>query len=302
MLAYFANNHLMISDTLGNSREVAPIQQGLYPIRAEWASAGEFAVCLEDRDRRDSALFRMVVYDVATGAERVVDEYYWTQWSHLPGHTQFTGPYVTVEGEAYYVKTVITGLEEGDPIQVRRSREFHSERLPLTSSRSATQALASSHLQVWGKDGLYIVDWSGTDSTLLWQKTVPASFRMWTAVSKDKRYVFNGGKLIDCNSGDLLNVGDFAGAPPEGTQGCGFGFPSFNPHGGEILFQHYCEGGDTLVIDRIATFDYNERVFNLLDTTVSITGGSFPVYAPNGRIIAVLAHFKAYLIWREEVK
>jgi len=301
-VAYFANNYLLVSDTLGNSRQVAPISSGLYPMRAEWASDNEFAAHLADRERHDSAWNGLVLYGIGTGEESVVEEYWRTQWSHLPNHSQFSGPYLTVEGKAYYTRTVITGLAEGDPIEVLRSRHFDTQKLPLSSSKVAVQALLSDHLEVWGEDGLYLVDWSGGDSVRLSEDRANGALRMGTAVSADRSWIFRRGRLMNRMTPDTIDVASFAGVPPPNTEGCGFLSITFNPNGEELLFEHFCEGGETYVVNRIATFDYSTNEFTLLDTLTGIQGGTFPVYAPDGRMIAFFAQNKAYIIWREEIQ
>ena len=72
MLAYFANNYLMISDTLGNTREVKKID--MYPHRCKWVSEDQIGVRLKKKISDDSTLLRLVVIDVGSGRERVVQE------------------------------------------------------------------------------------------------------------------------------------------------------------------------------------------------------------------------------------
>jgi hypothetical protein len=302
MLAYFADNYLMISDTLGNSRQVAPIAPPMFPARAEWVSNNEFAVSLNDREHHDSALYQLVVYDVTTGAERLVDEYWRTAWTLMPGHESYSGPYLTLEGNAYYVRTVVTGLEGEDLDAVRRSRVFETTRLPLASSRSAATALASSHLQIWGKDGLYAVSWNGDDSLKLSDDLAAGALRMGTTVSKDLTWVFRRGVVWNRFTHDTLDVRLFDGESPPETQGCGFGGTTFNPCASELLFEHYCEGGESYVVDRVGLFNYDSRQFTLLDTLTGISGGSSPVYNPNGRMIAFYARARGYIVWREETE
>ena len=299
-VAYFANNYLMVSDTLGNSRQVAPISSGLYPMRAEWVSDNEFAVNLGDRLNTDSALYRLVVYNVLEGSERLVQECWRTPWSLLPGHTGYDGPYLTAEGNAYYIDIVISGLEEGTFEDRLRSSVFTTTKLPLSSSKAAY--LQSNHLQVWGEDGLYLVDWSGGDSIRLCEDRATNALRMGTAVSADRSWIFRRGRLINRITPDTIDVASFAGEPPPNTEGCGFLSITFNPNGEELLFEHFCEGGETYVVNRIATFDYSTNEFTLLDTLTGIQGGTFPVYAPDGRMIAFFAQNKAYIIWREETQ
>ncbi len=297
MLAYFANNYLMVSDTLGNSRQVVGTE-GLTPMRAEWASNNEFAVNLANREDTDSMLYRLVVYDIVSGSQRLVRECWRTRWSLLPGHSGFDGPYVTMEGNAYYEEVVISGLEEGELKEKLKSTVVNKTKTPLSSAKGISEVLASNHLQVWGKDGLYSVNWAGADSTQLSSEDASGALKVGITASPDRTWIFRRGRLMNRITHDTIDVRQFTGSVPAGTDLCGYSRISFNPRSEEILFQHYCESGDTLVIDRIATFDYSSKVFALLDTLTGIEGGTSPVYAPDGRMISFCARGKAYIIWR----
>jgi hypothetical protein len=298
MLAYFANNYLMVSDTLGNTRQVTAIGE-LSPMRAEWVSNREFAANIADRKRSDSELYRLVVYDVSTGAETIVREGWRTRWSLLPGHTGFDGPYATMEGNAYYEDVVITGQEEGELKERLKSTVINRTKVPLSSVKGVVEALANNHIQVWAENGLFSVDWTGRDSVQLSSEDASGALKYGIAASSDRTLVFRRGRFINRITLDTVDVRQYVGERPSGTDLCDFIDISFNPHEQELLFMHFCEGGDTLVIDRIATFDYSTMKYTLLDTVTGIEGGQSPVYAPNGRMISFFAHGKGYIIWRE---
>jgi hypothetical protein len=257
---------------------------------------------LQDRENHDSALYQLVVYDIATGSSRIVEQFWRTAWTLMPGSESFDGPYLTLDGNAYYVSTSVRGLTEGDPDDIRRSRVFETKHLPLVSSKSALDALESSHLQVWGESGLYLVSWAGTDSTLLCRQQFSQVARLRVAASADGSLVFNHGKLVRRLLGDTIDVREYAGSLPPNTHSCSFLDVSFNPRREELLFQHYCEGDDPYVVFRAATFDVATLTFALLDTLAGIDNCEFPAYAPNGRMIALLSSNRGYIVWREDPK
>jgi dipeptidyl aminopeptidase/acylaminoacyl peptidase len=303
-LAYFANGYLFVSDTLGISQQVASIPQPMYPRGAEWVSDSELAVDLRAFQQPDSSLCQLTVYDIETGHSRVVEQFWRTRWTMMPGHTSYSGPFLTNEGRAYYTRMVVTGLEEGDQEEIRRSCVFTRTRVPLVPSgvlaKAAMPDIESSKIQVWGDDGLYLVDWSGSDSTLLSKQEHSSVAEIRTAVSSDGSLVFNHGMLLRTNPPDTIDIREYAGPLPPKTLSCGFLDVSFNPRTQELLFEHYCEGEEPYEVSRVATFDVPTRTFALLDTLTGLDSCVFPVYASNGRMIAVLSHFKAYIIWREE--
>ena len=292
MVAYFANNFLMVSDTLGNSRQVAAIPEQ-YPVRAEWASGTEFAVRLKGEQRSDSTLYQLVVYDIENGESRLVDEFWRHPLSLLPGNRYFTGPFVTLEGTAYFAKGIVTRDEKGAKGAMLAGINFEEERLPISPQKAATLEL--DHLFRRGQDGLYLVACSGIDSTRLCETGGGSG----TVVSRTGAQVFADGILYNRGSGDTIDVREYAGPPPPNTGGCMFLRPMFNPVGPELLFQYVCEGKDPYVVDRVGTFNFETREFTLLDTLTAFGAWQLPEYSPNGRMIALTSGYKAYIVWRE---
>ncbi len=293
-LAYFANNYLMTSDTLGNSREVVLIPD-LYPFRAEWVSDDKIAVSLQDMSRQfDSALYRLVVYNVNTAEDTIVEEYWRTRNSNMPGDVSFEGPYITVEGNAYYKLTTITGQKEGTDIERRMSCVIHIEYKSFPSNKDV---VTNDHVLSWQGDGLYEVPlWQG-DSTRITPRNHHGIFN---AVSPDKSYVVDGGCLINTNDNTVINLDTIPKPRPTGAVGCSFDYPSFNPKNSEVLGIYGCDDEEKVISSYLCIYDYSTNTFTDLGSLTGIEGGAAPIYAPDGRKIAVRAKGKIYIIYREE--
>jgi len=299
-LAYFANNYLMISDTLGNSREVWKIDIGITPRRFEWASNDKVAINLPKRRASDSALYKTItVVDIHTGQETTVTE--WQSVSRAVGNIYYEGPFLTLERNAYYLKKTHTGHRRQIPLGW--TAETIDE--PHWFFPDKSLSFEQNHFIHWHADGLYLVNLDHTDSISPVVSPHPGG-AMTAAISPDTSYVFMGDRLIRVTDSAEINVNDFAGEPPDGTFGCGFMFLSFNPKTTEILFNQTCDGespsGGEYVIDRIGTFNYSTDEFIILDTVIGIQNCTAPVYAPDGKKIAFLDNddYKAYIICREE--
>jgi hypothetical protein len=304
MLAYFANNYLMISDTLGNSREVKSIDIGITPRRFEWVSNDKVAINLPKYELPDSTLYNTItLVDINTGQDQIVVS---DQPGALKpvggqtGRTFFEGPFLSLEGNAYYMIKTCTGRSKEIPLgrvseTVDEPHWFFPDKAP---------AMEDNHTTVWEMDGLYILNLDKSYSVKITHGTPGVDAP--TAVSQDMSYVFRRGLLKRIPDSAQINVYDFAGARPSGTFGCGFLFVSFNPKTTEILFNQTCDGdypsGGEFVVDRIGTFDYVTNEFTILDTLIGIEGCTAPVYAPDGRKVAFLDNddYRAYIIYREE--
>jgi len=300
-LGYFANNYLMISDTLGNSRQVWKIDIGITPRRFEWVSNDKVAINLPKRRESDSALYKTItLVDVNTGQDEVIVS---DQPGALKpvggrtGRTFFEGPFLSLEGNAYYMIKTCTGRSKEIPSGRGTAPETIDE--PHWFFPDKAPALKDNHFIRWYlKEGLYEINLTGSDST----RIAPTPFSYigpFAAVSPDRSYVMNGGTMIRTVDSTCIVLDTIPVKVPEGATACGFDRVSFNPKSSEVLFELTCDDGHKVIADRIGTFDYVTSEFTLYDAPAGAQHCTTPAYAPDGKKIAFLADYKAYIIYRE---
>jgi hypothetical protein len=309
MLAFLANNYLMVSDTSGHIREVKAVEIGITPRRFEWVSNDKVALNLRNRSSSDSALYNtLTVVDINTGLENVIvadtPNAKWKPVNRRAGDTFFEGPYLSLEGNAYYLIRTLTGRSK----EISNGRGTAAETIDEAHwiLPDKAPALGDNHFIRWYlKTGLYEIALTGNDSI----RIAPTPFRHvgpFAAVSPDRSYVMNGGTMIKTADSMCIVLDTIPIERPEGVVACDFGRVSFNPNpkSREVLFELTCDGnypsGAEFVLDKIGTFNYTTYEFTILDTLIGIEGCAAPVYAPDGKKIAFLAHYKAYIIYREE--
>jgi len=294
MLAYFADNFLMISDTLGNSREVVSIPD-MYPFRFQWVSNHEIVASLKESERRsDSTLYQLTLWDIDSGSKTIIQEVWRTRSSLQPGKTCYQGPFLTLEGNAYYESTYITGDTLGG--------ESPSTRLltELKSFSTDKQALRNDHILRRGDGGLYKVSLGDSDSILIMPK--PDTYRsFFSAVRADGLYVADGCYLHGVQDGTRIRLDTLNISKPPSAIICGFSYVSFNSHGTELLGIYYCEDSDKVVMETLCAFNYSTGKITDLGSLLGLEGGIAPVYSPDGRKIALTAEGKAYIIVREGI-
>jgi hypothetical protein len=288
MLAYFHDGHLLVSDTLGNSRIVTEIE--LAPHGYEWVSNEEIVLHQRKQDTNLVMWNRLIRIDIGSGEKTVLEEY-----RHRIGRggdsegVVFRGPYKTVEGSAFYYR------EEGGVEEIELVRPAAAD------PNEALNKIAPQHILRTGEDAVYMVRTDQKDSVKISNKPYKNYLPIPVNLSPDKTHIMYGGNIVRLADDHLiiLDTLEQVKDKPEGTQGCGFGDESFSPVATEVAFNLSCDDGLSYVVDRMGVFDYETYEFTIVDSLISIYNCRWPAYSPDGKRIAFISKGVLYFLVRE---
>lgn len=262
----------------------------MYPHRHHWVSDTQIAIMLKKNLPADSVYYTLVLVDVESGNETVLEECYrGTTSKSQAGWAFFDGPFLTLSGDAYYDLTTYTG---------DRTTRRRSSRVGIASDKSPD--MSESYTLRWSSNNLYKVSLDGSDSSFVVQSAISHIY-LFTVVSPDFSWVMNGPYLLSSLGAEPIRLDTIPFEKPKGSVGCGFLFPSFNPNSTEILFNLACDDGHSQTGSMVGTFDYTTMELTILDDLIGLESCTTPVYAPDGRRIALLSGKRLYIIEREEL-
>ncbi len=290
-LAYFNDSILTVTDTLGNKREVAKVDQA--PLRFEWISDRQIAVRLGHRVVSVGPNPTIRIFDVSMGNGDVSGESRGVSLDSTVEDGTVSGPFRSIEGNAYY-----TVQDTVDPDisywhgNVRTSIEGIRMFFPETTEFS--------HIYRWGEDGLYSFVADGSDS--VWAAPKPEAVPgVPSDVSFDATHVcYNNGTVLRLDDGYSIPLHAFASEWPEHVVGCAADSPYFHPARPEVVFTMGFEGtypsGKEFVTGYMCTFDYTTNEITRLDTLTGITNCIGPVFDRVSGALAVHAMGKVYIV------
>ena len=285
-LAYFRGWSLMVSDTLGNNRQICEFD--LKPYLYEWLTEDEIIVTVY-KHKRASDTRRMVHIDINTGEKEILREYARPPLGQKSVEPSFRGPLKTVEGNLY------CRLEE----DTRRAATFPQSKY---KNHQKTILAEENHILTWGDDGVYKVTTDFSDSTRLGPKPY-AHIPLPPTYDNSLSYVIYNGKLLHLSDSMVLDINSYLTYIPQNTKYCGATFPQFNPSANEIIFNQSCYGEDEnnkdYDTDIAGLFNIDKKEVTILDTLVNLQACQAPSYAPDGLKIALLSEKKVYIIYRE---
>lgn len=285
-LAYFSEGHLMIADTLGNSRAAAEID--LPPHRFVWASNSEILVYQRQQfrdttDKRLCSLNRLISVNIETGYQATLEEFIHKIANLSDPPRFFKGPYLTVEGNAYY------RVEEEGVEMIQMAPGLPREKATLKQN----------HILRTENDSLYLVRADFKDSVKIsGGPCTPSSGRN---LSFDRAYIMCKGVIVRLSDQQMIILDTVIEKfpKPEGTKGCGFGDESFNPLFPEVAFRLTCDDGHDYIIRRMGVFDYTTNELTFLDSLINLSNCYRPSYAPDGRRILFVSEGVLYFVNRE---
>jgi len=199
------------------------------------------------------------------------------------GQVGFGGPYLTVEGNAYYL-----------------SEQSGTESIAIAPFVSTEHSKAeSNHVLRTGEDALYLVRIDGHDSTKISNKPYKPYMSLPMNLSTDQTHIMFGGNIVRLADDKLTILDTLIKEHPAGTEGCGFGDESFNPTYPEVAFNLSCDDGHSYVVDRVGVFDYSKNEFTFLDSLMESAYCRRPTFSPAGKQIAYFCGGELYILMRE---
>lgn len=281
-LAFFHNNWLMISDTLGYTRRI--FETSMSPVRCNWLSDNEIALMQVGRITGGRAT-KLSIVDLVTGTEEILVEKKVKFRDEVEHDLAFIdGPKKSVEGRLYLTKE-----KSG-----HKSAEFLKSRY-----RPEVDTLVTMEYSILrgGDDGIYRVSLTGADSVRLCKK--PGDYLpLPLSMSPDGESVMSRGTLIRLSDSTFTILDTAFKSCPKGTKICGITFGNFSTALPEVLFQRSCDDGESYEV--LSTWVYNLDTGELtsIDSLAHLVGSNSPCYGPDGITIACLSEGKAYLIKR----
>ncbi len=306
-LAYFYDGQLMIADTLGKSRPAAKID--LPPHRFVWSSDSTIILYQWDYLPRDSVdqnmrtIDRMISINVETGTQTLLEEFV-----HRVGDKSekipriFKGPYLTVEGNAYYFVQENYQADKSPPkAKIQMAPGLPPDKAELTQNHILRAAIPRPGSHQDESDALYLVRADLKDSIRISNKYYEGYLGRPVSLSPDTMYIMFGGVIVRLADDKMIVLDTLIQnfPRPDGTKGCGFNNESFNPKFTEVAFTLSCDNGHNYIVNRIGVFDYITNTFTILDTLINLTNCYRPTYAPDGKRISFISEGELYFIKRE---
>ncbi|MCX6827813.1 MAG: hypothetical protein NT002_00800 [candidate division Zixibacteria bacterium] len=283
-ISYFYNGYLMISDTLGHSRQAWKVNT--FPLKYEWLSNDEIFVHQRFLGG-NRTIVRLSIVDINTGQERVlVDNTPLDSNMSAVQEVEVYGPERTVEGNVYYTDKKVAGKSAIIP---------QSKFGPSNKTTSASD----NHILSWGNDGLYMVRADMQDSTRIGLKPRPY-IALAPAINTKKTHVMTNDLIIRLADSMTIALDTIIKEKPPKTLVCGLLFESFNPVEAEVLFEVSCDDGESYIVNRSGTYNYNSGSVTIFDEVAGIQNCTTPVYCSDGQKIALLSNNRAYIIFRGE--
>jgi hypothetical protein len=288
-LSYFKGRTLMMSDTLGNSREIENFT--MYPHRYIWISDNELCIDFDEGFAADSSLHQLVRFDVKSGQKTAVEEYISYKYYRDPtGTSGYHGPFLSLEGNPYYYYFTYTSRS-------KKTGVISENRSVMTGK---SEDIGNDHVLWWGKDGLYRIRLDDTDSSRI-GPTPSNHLDGTTIMSPDGSHVMHWGTMLRLADSTFIILDTIPFELPPHAAYCAFLFAFFNPKSTEVLFHLTCDDvtGEQVVANRIGVFDYESYNLHIFDPPTGVKDATTPVYAPDGKKIAFLSDGKAYIMYRK---
>ena len=280
IISYFSQGYLMISDTLGNKRQV--IRVDMLPYRYEWLTDTELVISLQSPIDHGTNR-RLTRINVMTGQERII----YDKNVDFRDTIDYRAVYLSFEGALYYTQEIITPQHKVE----------HNFLIAPTDSIIDTAAImASNHFYRWGEDGLYRIRLDLLDSMRVGAMPYTNLFRV--DISPDGKYAIAGGTIERLVDTTYIVLDTLFKEVPESTIVCGFLSPSFSLATPEVALSLSCDYLDERTIDMAGIFNFATNKITVIDHLTGLKGCIAPRFCPNGRHLALISQSKIFIIYR----
>lgn len=285
-LAYFKGKQLYFTDTLGNSEFIYEFK--IHPHRYEWISEHQLVFQFVNHLGHGSSAYQLVTFDLNTNQETILSEYVYERgYKSVNGNVSFWGPFLTIEGNAYYETHTYTGDES------------NTSKLDIKYFDSDLKNSSKNHILHWeNSKNIILIDINTLDSVLLVKK--PGWKGSKAIINMKDSLIFCSQYLIDLTDNQIItNIEQLHNPLPPSIVGCGYLYPSFNPIYPEIIFHQSCDSTDKIVLERVLIFDFHTNKILSLDSMLNLENCTAPAFHPEGRTISLISKGKLYIVNRE---
>lgn len=283
-LAYFQGQQLMIADSLGRTRSVAATEW--VPRRFCWVDNSTIAIYEKLFLSAKESSHRLLKVDIVTGAQVVLEEFTRnTLTRRKNARREFAGPYLTVDGSAYY--------------RVEEQGQGSVHMIPLGDGQRPS--LRENRILRTGEDALYLVRSDFSDSLKISHHPYKPYVTLPMNLSRDRTHIMFGGTIVRLADDKVISLDTLPLVKnhPEDTYGCGICEESFNPVYSEVAFLLSCDDGHSYVVNRMGVFDYQSYNYQILDDMLGRTNCANPAYAPDGKRMSFVSDGTLYILRRE---
>jgi hypothetical protein len=221
-LAYFSRGVLMVTDTLGKSREVVVMRRS--PRYFAWIDNMRIAVHQRSRYPMDSLVSELLVVATETGTFEQIDRFnnpfyvLWTKQEHY-----FDGPFLSAEGSAYY--KVVDRQPSKGIVETRL--------VPLDSDKIE-----------WSKSAISKVSLDDATRIRLAPNVTGIIPSKPTVLSHDGVFLQNGGMVLKLIDTTIVLLDTILTSMFPGSIGCGVLYTTFHPKAPISAFNVSCDYTD----------------------------------------------------------
>lgn len=283
-LAYFSRGVLMVTDTLGKSRDILVMKRS--PRYFAWIDNARIAVHQRSRYPMDSLVSELIVVATETGTFEQIDLYnkpFYVLWAKQEHY--FDGPFLSAERNAYY--KVVDRQPSKGIVETRL--------VPLDSDKSPRDCFRIE----WSKSAISKVSLDDETRIRLAPNVTGIIPSKPTVLSHDGEFLQNGGMVLKLIDTTIVLLDAMLTSMFPGSTGCGVLYTSFHPMAPISAFNVSCdytdEVGRETVQEHVGVYDCAANVLYLMDNLLGALSCEAPAFGPTGHL-ALIADGRLFIL------